>query len=566
MEKRTILAIALSFLVLMGFDFAYRNYFAPKEPPPIVDDTAGKPSVAPRELPKADEVKESETVFIPSDTDTKTDGPREISVKGELYQAVLDNKGAVISSWILNNYMSSTGQNFEMVAAGEQGEQWSYPGSLFFDDPGISKLANEEMYEVSVNGFPYSGAPLSVPVDVVMILKRGDLVIQKKYSFKKENYTFDLSATFQQQGRDLKGKLFLGQDLGPLSEHISGSRAGLEATYFLNEKVKKESPPKPDKGIETISGDIRWVGLDMHYFTEIAIPEKPIQSFDMKGYEIKAIDTKGDSLDRRLLSITIPVDGSLKYLMYMGPKKQANLKAVPSYDLSGVIDYGMFSIIAHPLLYALRWIHQYVNNYGFAIILLTLLLSLLLFPLRLKQMLSMKKMQAVQPKVKAIQEKYKKYKKTDPKRGEMNQEIMALYKEHNVNPLGGCLPLLVQMPLLFAFYSLLANCIELRHAPFIGWIQDLSAKDPYYVLPIVMGITMFLSQKMTPMAPTADNSQAKMMQYLPVVFTFMFLTVSSGLNLYFLCSNIFQVGFQKIAEQWIGDGRNDGKSKRKKNE
>ena len=141
---------------------------------------------------------------------------------------------------------------------------------------------------------------------------------------------------------------------------------------------------------------------------------------------------------------------------------------------------------------------------------------------------------------------------------------MALYKEHNVNPLGGCLPLLVQMPLLFAFYSLLANCIELRHAPFIFWLQDLSAKDPYYVLPVVMGITMFFSQKMTPMAPTADSSQTKMMQYLPVIFTFMFLTVSSGLNLYFLCSNIFQVGLQAIAQKWIGDGKNGSKTKRKK--
>jgi YidC/Oxa1 family membrane protein insertase len=205
-----------------------------------------------------------------------------------------------------------------------------------------------------------------------------------------------------------------------------------------------------------------------------------------------------------------------------------------------------------------------VNNYGYSIILLTLALSLLLLPLQLKQMFSMKKMQAIQPKVKAIQEKYKKYKRTDPKKAEMNQEVMALYREHKVNPMGGCLQLLVQMPLLFAFYSLLANSIELRQAPFIGWIHDLSAKDPSYVLPIVMGITMFLSQKITPMAPSADNSQAKMMQFLPIIFTFMFLSVSSGLNLYFLCSNIFQVGFQKVYELIAGGGSNDSKRKRKK--
>jgi YidC/Oxa1 family membrane protein insertase len=198
-----------------------------------------------------------------------------------------------------------------------------------------------------------------------------------------------------------------------------------------------------------------------------------------------------------------------------------------------------------------------VNNYGIAIIVLTFLLSLLLFPFRLKQIISMKRMSVVQPKVKAIQEKYKRYKATDPKRAEMNQEIMALYKEHNVNPLGGCLPLLLQMPLLFAFYSLLAYSIELRQAPFILWIADLSVKDQYYVLPIVMGITAFISQKMTPMTPGTDPTQAKVMMIMPVIFTVMFINMSSGLNLYFLCSNIFQVGFQKIAERWIGGGKTD---------
>jgi YidC/Oxa1 family membrane protein insertase len=179
-------------------------------------------------------------------------------------------------------------------------------------------------------------------------------------------------------------------------------------------------------------------------------------------------------------------------------------------------------------------------------------------------MRSMKKMQAVQPKVKQIQEKYKKYKKTDPKRAEMNQEVMALYKEHGVNPLGGCLPLLLQMPLLFAFYRLLSSSIELRQAPFIGWIVDLSAKDPYYILPIVMGISMWASQKMTPMSPGGDPTQAKIMMMMPVVLTVMFLNVSSGLNLYFLCSNIFQVGIQKAAERWLGDKQSPRKRKLRK--
>jgi YidC/Oxa1 family membrane protein insertase len=170
-------------------------------------------------------------------------------------------------------------------------------------------------------------------------------------------------------------------------------------------------------------------------------------------------------------------------------------------------------------------------------------------------------MQTVQPEVKAIQDKYKKYKKTDPKRAEMNQEVMAVYKKHGVNPMGGCLPMLLQMPILWAFYSMLQNSIELRQAPFIWYIHDLSAKDPYYVLPIIMGITMFISQKMTPMSPNTDPTMSKMMLIMPVFLTFIFKDLSSGLNLYFLCSNIFQIAFQKIAERWQGGGNTAAKSR-----
>jgi YidC/Oxa1 family membrane protein insertase len=563
MEKRTLLAIVLSLLVLFAFQYINQKYFSPVEPPQIVDDTANEPVTAPQEKTETAVEKEPEPLFEASDSDTRADGPMEVIVEGELYRAVLYSKGAVLSSWVLNQYKSSQGYDFEMIASEDEGEKWSYPGSMMFDDPNTTELANEEVYEATVNGMPYYGMPVSAPVDVVMTLRRGSLAIQKTYSFKEDNYTVGLSASFVKEGRALEGMFLLAQDIGPIEEHLGGSYTALKAVYFDGDKVRRKSAPGDEDGNVAISGNFRWVGLDMHYFSAIAIPEKLIPSFDIRGYEIKSRTMQDKEIDRSLLSLKIPVDGSFNYLMYLGPKTQENLKAVPQYDLSGVIDYGMFKIIALPLLSALRWIYQYVHNYGLAIILLTLLISILLFPLRLKQILSMRKMQVVQPKVKSIQEKYKKYKKTDPKRADMNREIMALYKEHNVNPMGGCLPLLVQFPLLIAFYRLIANSIELRQAPFIFWIKDLSAKDPSFILPIVMGITMFLSQKMTPMAPTTDNSQAKMMKYMPIGLTILFLFYSSGLNLYFLCSNIFQVGFQKIAERWMGDGRNVKKSKRK---
>ncbi len=384
-----------------------------------------------------------------------------------------------------------------------------------------------------------------------MTLQKGGLRIIKTYNFFKDNYLVDCSFSIEQEGKPLTGRVLLGQDIGPEYEHLLNPSTQISTVFNADGKVKRESAPKDENQVQRVDGSLRWIGLDMHYFAIIAIPPRPVSEFEMQKRPVKTTGLDQKEVSRDLLRLTLPAPGFAQYELYLGPKAQSYLDSVKGTDLSGVIDYGMFWFLVRPLLAALKWIDQYAHNYGISIILLTLLL----FPIRLKQMMSMKKMQVVQPKVKEIQERYKKYKKTDPKRSQMNQEVMALYKEHNVNPLGGCLPLLVQMPLLFAFYQLLASSIELRQAPFIGWIQDLSQKDPYYVLPLVMGVTMLISQKMTPMAPGADPTQAKIMMIMPAVFTVMFLNVSSGLNLYFLCSNIFQIGFQKVAERWVGDSK-----------
>jgi YidC/Oxa1 family membrane protein insertase len=558
MEKRAILAIALSVLILFTFQHfdqqrrkrlvipqparqeAAQSQAMPVQPPPIQAE-ANSPAAAP---------------IAGSDTQAKS---QKITVEGDLYRAVLDNRGAVLTSWTLKQYKSAQGKVFEMIPAARSGETASFPGSLIFPDVSVTGLANGEFYEVTSDNAQGS-ATLAPPVSLGMKLTRGDLIIEKRYSFEKDNYLVDLSARIEKGGKALDSRFFVGQDIGPENEHLLGSTQ-LEAVYYVNGKVKRESPPKDEKEVKKMEGDIRWVGLDMQYFAQLVIPTRPLPYFELQKRPVKAYGLDRKEVDRNLLKITTPVQGGLQYQVYLGPKKQSNLSAVRSADISGVINYGMFSILVYPLLASLKWIYQYAHNYGLAIIILTLILSLLLFPFRLKQMVSMKRMQVVQPKVKAIQEKYKRYKKTDPKRAEMNQEVMALYKEHNVNPLGGCLPLVLQMPLLFAFYSLLAYSIELRQAPFLAWIHDLSIKDPYYILPIVMGITMFISQKMTPMAPGADPAQAKMMMAMPAIFTLMFLNVSSGLNLYFLCSNIFQIGFQKIAERWMGDGKSGDQSK-----
>jgi len=556
MEKRVVLFILLSFAVFLGF-----QYLGPKRKISRIETKQEETKEAPvlvKEKSNVDNnaiIPASSPIDSVNTTDSKASAQK-IVITGNQYQAVLDNQGGVLSSWKLNNYKTSKNQVFEMVAGSSNGDRATYPGSLIFVEKGMEGLANNEYYQVSVEKGNVVDSKIDAPATIVLTLARNDIKIEKRYIFEKENYLVNLAINVTKDGKPIDGRFLIGQDIGPKEEHVSNSEK-LEAVFSNGGKVKRENPPKDPQELKRIEGDLRWVALDMKYFSMIVIPTKPLPYFNIQ----KRFD--GTNAERELLAVSTPISGSSDYQLYIGPKNQESLKAVTSADISGVINYGMFSIIIYPLLSSLRWIHQYVHNYGFAIVLLTLIISLLLFPFRFKQMISMKRMQVVQPKIKALQDKYKKYKGDASKKSEMNVEMMALYKEHNVNPLGGCLPLILQMPLLFAFYSLLAYSIELRQAPFIFWIHDLSAKDPYYVLPIVMGLTSFIAQKMTPMAPSTDPAQAKMMMLMPLVFTFMFLQFSSGLNLYYLCSNVFQIVFQIAAQRVIKDGKSGSPLKAK---
>ena len=558
MEKRVLAAIALSIAILLLFRYFEEGRLgdAAKQRPPAVKQApapppqAPVPAVSPKAEPAAEAPLAAAEAAFPG---------REVVIDGELYRAVIDNRGAVLTRWELKHYKSARGEVFDMVPTTHM-EERPFPTSLLFDDPSLTSIASGQNYSVEVLDGK-DGATIAPPATVVMRLRRGDLSIEKRFQFDAKNYLVDFAAAFQRGGTPVRARVLLGQDIGPEHEHLLNQSLKLTAAYNLGGKVVREAGPKDENEIRQISGNVTWVGLDMQYFSQIAIPAHPLPAFEMQRRPVQATVLGGEEVKRDLIRLLIPADGSAAYRIYLGPKVQSFVEAVPGADLKGVIDYGTYlGILVRPLLAGLRFINQYTHNYGFAIILLTAGLTLALFPFRLKQMASMKKMQVLQPRIKEIQERYRKYKKTDPKRAEMNQEVMALYKQHNVNPLGGCLPLILQMPLLFAFYRLLANSIELRQAPFIGWIHDLAAMDPYYVLPIVMGITMVISQKMTPMTPGSDPTQAKMMMLMPVVFTFMFLWVSAGLNLYFLCSNVFQIAFQKIAERWMGDQRSGRKS------
>jgi YidC/Oxa1 family membrane protein insertase len=294
--------------------------------------------------------------------------------------------------------------------------------------------------------------------------------------------------------------------------------------------------------------------MDSQYFAYLLLDRAGVAGGRISRIDVEVRDADAVAVHPLLMAEVSPGRRG-EYSLYLGPKHYETLGEVDP-TLSELIDFGWFAILVKPLLFSLKWIYQYVGNYGWSIIILTFIINLALFPIRYKQMTSMKKMAELQPKLRSIQDKYKRMKRDDPRRQEMNVEVMGLYRQHGVNPLGGCLPLLIQMPFLFAFYRMLVSSIELRGAPFIAWIQDLSQYDPYYVTPIVMGVSMVAQQKMMPAA--GDPTQRRMMMLLPVVFTFFFLHLSSGLVIYFLFSNLFGMMFQFLVQKWNPDKQKAG--------
>ncbi len=277
--------------------------------------------------------------------------------------------------------------------------------------------------------------------------------------------------------------------------------------------------------------NFKFVGVDAHYFMSVAFEPGKVRV----AYQTLSIPAPAGSKDpaRDLVAHTIdPGPRNLPMKFYVGPKDFTDLGLI-DHDFARAVDFGIWSFIVVPLLTSLKWIFGYVHNYGWSIVLLTVIINVLIFPLRHKSVVSMRKMQEIQPETKAIQDRYAKLKATDPAKQKMNAEIMELYKQRNVNPASGCIPIILPFPLLFAFYSLLTTSIELRGAPFAFWIHDLSVPDPYYVFPILMGISQLWQQWIMP-AAGVDPTQRKIMMITPLIFMFLFISYPSGMAEYFL--------------------------------
>ncbi len=321
-----------------------------------------------------------------------------------------------------------------------------------------------------------------------------------------------------------------------------------------------------------VAGDhVDFAGLEDTYFISLLRPTAGVSEVVIDGLDHVVAVKEGEETEKKekeeeeqvLRVMVLPSDGIFEGVLLAAPKEYNLMQSVGG-GVEELLDFGFFGPISVFFLHALRWIYARVMNYGWAIVLLTLAIRVVLFPLMHASTVSMRRMQKIQPKVKAIQEKYKKNKRDPQVRAKMNQEMMELYKVEGVNPVGGCLPMLVQLPILWALYTLFAHAIELRHAPFMLWIQDLSAKDPYLVTPIAMMLTMWLQQKLAPQA--GDPQQQKIMRLMPFIFGIMFMGFPSGLVLYWLSNNVITIAQQEVTLRLIGErgatkGRSGGKGK-----
>jgi YidC/Oxa1 family membrane protein insertase len=343
----------------------------------------------------------------------------------------------------------------------------------------------------------------------------------------------------------------------------------VHVVYSLAESLtdiaaKKTGDTKsPDQRV-AVSGTFDFAGMVDHYFAAAFLPEASGGVTLQHWHFDREVDVEGkketEPVAEMAASAAHGAPGPQRLRLFVGPKDLDTLARIRP-PLTELVSFGFFRILSLPLFYFLKWIHEYVPNYGWAIVLMTIAINMLLFPLKFRSFHQMMKMQKVQPEVKQIQDRYKKYSLRDPRRQEMNKEVMAVYNREGVNPMGGCLPTLIQMPIWFALWRMLDVAIELREAPWIFWIRDLSARDSYYVLPILMCVTMFFMQKMTPVT-TSDPAQQKMLTFMPLMFGFFFLRMASGLVLYILTSNIIGT-----AQQWYllrrapAEGKGDKGSK-----
>lgn len=542
MEARLLIAFVLMGLVLFLTPYIYKPASAPA---PGANKAAVSKTSEVKEAatpPPAAEVPPPPALPAAAEMPGQIHGDKEedIVVDTDLYHIVFSNKGAVVKSWVLKNYKDYSGQPLELVNKTALGKVPA-PFAIEFKSQKPVTDPNVSLFKVDREGD-----------DLAFEFSDGRMDVKKTFQFAKNSYLASVTSQVSQNGVMLPHELEWRGGFG--DEWVNNPATLQHALLYdpnaprsygvLNNELQKKDAKEAKNGPVNTSGQYGFAGIEDSYFAGVFLPTEP-SSMVLTTFSDNIPGKDGKDVAR--VGAAVGEEGGLNsFELYVGPKDMEILKRV-NPKLEQLLDWGTFGIIAKPLFEALKWTAGKVGgNYGWAIILLTVAINTVLFPLKITSMKSSKKMQAIQPQIKAINDKYKGLSLSDPKKAEQNAEIMSLYKENGVNPAGGCLPMVLQLPFFFAFYAVLRVAIQLRGAHWL-WVTDLSQQESLaiHVLPLILIATQFLTQRMTP-SPGVDPTQQKMMMVMPLVLGYMFYFASSGLVIYWLTGNV--VG---IAQQWF---------------
>jgi len=548
MERRLLLVFVLTFLVILIFQPILKRYLP--QPPATPSEVQPKTSApAPGGAVSAAVASASPAVPAPG-VARQAGAESETVVDSSLYRITLTNHGGQVKSWILKQYDDDRRRPLELVNQAAS-EKFGYPLSLWTYDEAQRNKLNSVLYVSSGSG------NCTAPCELSFEYADADLSVRKVFRFD-DSYVVHVEATVVEKGSQISAFPMWPAGLGDANSPAAFAASRIEF-QLANGDVERLAAKKVSGG-NTVTTPFVWAAVSDQYFAAVFLPEdtqNPALLTLRNPIEIPK-DWRRPDGEKTMADVLGVAVGSLRGpsvgRLYVGPKVLRILETVPvaglpanvDPNLRQLIDYGWFGFLSRPLFVWLRWTYNnMVQNWGWAIVIQTLIITLALLPLRISSMKSALKMQKIQPQMNAIKEKYKKYSMRDPRRQEMNQEIAALMKREKVSPVGGCLPLLIQMPILFAYYRMLGVAIDLRHAPWL-WIRDLSSPDPHYILPTLLVISMIATQRMTPQAGI-DPQQQKMMNWMmPLAMGFIFYNLAAGLNLYYGLSNLIAISQQFI--------------------
>ncbi len=518
-EKRLLIAFGLSFAFLI----VWRMFFVPApppSPPPPPPSRKSAAVVAQPALPAHAKARRRATLEV-----VEGRSPEDIVIENALYRITLSTQGGVVESWILKKYKDERNKPLDVVN-GAACAALGYPLSIELADPALAGKLNSALFVAAP-----AGASFQAPQTITLTYSDGKVEARKQLSFGS-GYGVTVKVSVSDGTRDLPVAIQWPGGIGDHTMPLKMQGKESKAFYDQGDSIKTVSEGKV-KEETLIAGPLRFAGLEDNFFAGAFLPDSPNDVFRYTSRDWIPLGWTEKKPRRPLIALLgTPQSEPLAFRLYVAPKELDVLRA-GSPALTGLVNFGWFSFFAKPLFLAMRWLNaRWVHNWGWSIVILTLLINMVFFPLKLKSLRSAQAMQKVAPLMNEIQNRYKSYKLNDPRRQRMNQEIMKLYQEHGVNPLGGCLPMVGQLPIIYAFYEVLETSIVMRHSPWVLWIKDLSVPDPYYILPVLAIVLSFLMQKMTPM-PTADPAQQRMMMFAPLFVGFIFFYEAAGLTLYY---------------------------------